>query len=90
MREEGLLTLWRGSAPTIARAMAMNLAMLTSYDEIKEQLNEIKGTTDAFETRLFSSAIAGVLCSFASLPFDNSKVRELFCDFTDFIWILDA
>lgn len=52
----------------------MNLGMLTSYDEIKERLNEIKGTTDAFETRLFASAIAGIFCSFMSLPFDNVKV----------------
>ena len=74
VREEGLLTLWRGSAPTVARAMAMNLGMLTSYDEIKEQLNELKGTTDALETRVFASAIAGIICSFLSLPFDNVKV----------------
>lgn len=75
MREEGILTLWRGSAPTIGRAMSMNLGMLTSYDEIKERLNEIKGTHDALETRLFASAISGIICSFMSLPFDNVKVH---------------
>lgn len=74
MKEEGLLTLWRGSAPTVARAMSMNLGMLTSYDEIKERLNAVKGTTDAVETRLFASAISGIICSFMSLPFDNAKV----------------
>ena len=55
----------------------MNLGMLTSYDEIKEQLNEIKGTTDALETRVFASAIAGIICSFLSLPFDNVKVNTV-------------
>jgi len=54
--------------------MSMNLGMLTSYDEIKERLNAIKGTHDAVETRLFASAISGVICSFMSLPFDNVKV----------------
>jgi len=36
VREEGLVTLWRGSAPTVLRAIAMNLGQLTTYDEIKE------------------------------------------------------
>ena len=58
----------------MARAMSMNLGMLTSYDEIKERLNAVKGTTDAVETRLFASAISGIICSFMSLPFDNAKV----------------
>ena len=31
-REEGLFGLWRGSTPTIVRAVVINLAMLASYD----------------------------------------------------------
>lgn len=68
------MTLWRGSAPTVARAMAMNLGMLTSYDEVKERLNKMKGTKDALETRVIASSISGIICSFMSLPFDNCKV----------------
>lgn len=60
--------------------MSMNLGMLTSYDEIKERLNERKGTVDELETRLFASAIAGIICSFLSLPFDNCKVVRLDSD----------
>jgi len=36
VKEEGILTLWRGCLPTIVRAGAMNMGMLTTYDEIKE------------------------------------------------------
>ena len=32
INEEGLFTLWRGSGPTIIRAIAMNVGMLTTYD----------------------------------------------------------
>lgn len=74
MKEEGLMTLWRGSGPTIGRAMAINFGMLTSYDEIKERLNKYKGTQDDLQTRLTASAMAGVISSFLCLPFDNLKV----------------
>lgn len=76
MGEEGILTLWRGSAPTVARAMAMNLGMLTSYDEIKERINKMQGGQDDYKTRLFASGVAGIICSFLSLPFDNVKVNS--------------
>lgn len=38
VKEEGLLILWRGSLPTVVRAMAMNVGQLTTYDEIKERV----------------------------------------------------
>lgn len=36
--EEGWVGLWRGATPTIIRAIVLNLAMLASYDEAKEQV----------------------------------------------------
>lgn len=75
VREEGLWTLWRGSAPTVGRAMAMNLGMLTTYDEVKERMNKWRGTKDAMTTQVVSSFAAGLVCSFLSLPFDNAKTK---------------
>jgi solute carrier family 25 oxoglutarate transporter 11 len=73
--EEGVLALWRGSFPTVLRAMSMNLGMLATYDEVKERLNAMSGTIDTYTTRLAASAISGVVCSFMSLPFDNVKTK---------------
>lgn len=75
VKEEGVLTLWRGSAPTIGRAAAMNVGMLTTYDEIKERLNKWKGSKDTFGTQIIASMSAGVVASFLSLPFDNIKIK---------------
>ena len=75
IKEEGALALWRGSGPTIVRAMVLNFAMLGPFDEVKERLNRWSGTKDTVSTRLIASAIAGFLSSFFSLPFDNAKTK---------------
>jgi len=36
--EEGVLSLWKGAVPTIIRATALNVAMLVSYDTVKEKM----------------------------------------------------
>lgn len=70
--------MWRGSIPTITRAMAINMFTLVAYTEAKEQLqkhlNETKETTFI---RLVGSAISGVSASVGSLPFDNMKTKIL-------------
>lgn len=38
--EEGVPSLWNGAGPTIMRAMALNVAMLVTYDEAKERLTK--------------------------------------------------
>ena len=73
--EEGFLSLWRGSSPTIIRAVVLNLAMLAPFDEAKERLNQFFGKKDNIEIRLASSAFAGFLAAFCSLPFDNLKTK---------------
>jgi len=75
IKDEGLLTLWRGSAPTVLRAMSLNLGMLGPYDEVKERINKLSGTKDTKQTRLTASCIAGFLAAFMCLPFDNLKTK---------------
>ncbi|KAJ3414395.1 hypothetical protein HDV05_006669 [Chytridiales sp. JEL 0842] len=73
-RSEGVLALWKGSGPTVARAMALNLGMLSTFSEAKSRLEPYtgRGTT---QTQLSASAIAGFFASFFSLPFDFVKTR---------------
>jgi solute carrier family 25 (mitochondrial oxoglutarate transporter), member 11 len=76
IKEEGFLSLWKGSTPTVVRALALNMMMLTSNDEIKERLTKMRGLKKADQTSVFTaSAISGFLSSFVSLPFDNIKTK---------------
>lgn len=75
IKEEGVISLWRGSFPTIIRAMVLNFGMLGPFDEVKETLNRWRGTKDVLSTRLTAAAVAGFLSSFLSLPFDNAKTK---------------
>ena len=75
VKEEGVLTLWRGIVPTILRAVSINVSMLTTYDEIKEFYNKRTEYKDSLSIRLKSSATAGIVLSIVSLPFDNAKTK---------------
>jgi len=75
IKEEGVLTLWKGSSPTIVRGIAVNLGQLAPYDEIRERLNKFTGSCDTISTRLTAAASAGFLSTFFSLPFDNMKTK---------------
>jgi len=82
-REEGVLTLWRGLAPNIFRGMAMNAGMMSSYDQAKQLViqfwtKDSNPKKPSLKTSLASSAIAGLTCAVASLPFDVLKSRLMF------------
>lgn len=76
VKEEGFFSLWKGSTPTILRALALNMMMLTSNDQIKEYITHAKGLKKPDNFAIFTaSAISGFLSSFVSLPFDNIKTK---------------
>lgn len=70
---DGVTGLWRGSVPTIYRAMVMNMGMLASFDEVKERLTPVLGTGIAM--RGTASCISGFIAATVTLPFDNTKSR---------------
>lgn len=72
-KEEGIRTLWRGSIPMVCRAIAMNVGMLASYDQIKEILAPYTGVGVA--NNMWSSAATSFICSFTALPFDMMKTK---------------
>jgi solute carrier family 25 (mitochondrial oxoglutarate transporter), member 11 len=72
-RNEGVLSLWSGTAPTVARAMALNFGQLAFFSEAKARF---KNTSMPEWGKTFAaSAIAGFFASFFSLPFDFVKTR---------------
>lgn len=78
-KSEGVLSLWTGSAPTVARAMALNFGQLAFFSEAKSQLKELEKqgwhSMGVRTQTLAASAAAGFFASFFSLPFDFVKTR---------------
>ena len=68
--EEGPLSLWKGTVPSILKCMLINFGMLTPYYECKERLKKYLGMSKA--NYLISAAIAGLDSSIIILPIDNT------------------
>ena len=75
MSEEGVTSLWSGAGPTILRAMALNVAMLVTYDEAKERLTSYLGKGNDKKILFAASMLSACATSTASLPFDNIKTK---------------
>ncbi len=73
VRSEGVMALWRGSTPSICRAMALNASALASYDHTKEAIEGATGSKGL--AMVGGSAISGVLGAVSSLPFDYVKTQ---------------
>jgi len=71
--QEGVLSLWKGNLPTVTRAMALNVGMLSTYDQSKQLLEQRIGPGKT--ANLTASMLAGFFGSFCSLPFDFVKTR---------------
>lgn len=73
VREEGILTLWRGSTPTVVRAMAMNFSLLVPFEETKKLLKNMISSEKM--RSITASLVAGGCAALLSLPFDNIKTK---------------
>ena len=73
VKEEGLFTLWRGSFPTVIRAMAMNFSLLVPFEEAKKRLKPY--IKDDRKRTYAASFLSGICATVLSLPFDNIKTK---------------
>ncbi len=73
IKEEGVLTLWRGSLPTVARAMSMNFALLVPFEFMKKFFEPY--ISNARNRTFAASMVSGIAACFLSLPFDNVKTK---------------
>lgn len=74
-REEGLATLWRGTMPTVGRAMVLNVAQLATYDQAKETIIATGIVGDNVGAYTIASAVSAVVATTASIPLDAAKTR---------------
>jgi len=74
-KEEGLTALWRGSAPTVARAMVVNAAQLATYSQAKQAILTTGYLKDGILCHFCASMISGLATTIASMPVDIVKTR---------------
>uniref|UniRef100_A0A8D0B223 Mitochondrial 2-oxoglutarate/malate carrier protein n=1 Tax=Salvator merianae TaxID=96440 RepID=A0A8D0B223_SALMN len=74
-REEGVITLWRGCVPTMARAVVVNAAQLASYSQSKQFLLDSGYFRDNIFCHFCASMISGLVTTAASMPVDIAKTR---------------
>lgn len=75
VREEGVLTLWRGCIPTMGRAMVVNAAQLASYSQAKQYLVKTKVFEEGIQLHFVASMMSGFITTVASMPVDIAKTR---------------
>lgn len=76
VQEEGVLNLWRGSTPTIVRAMLVTAAQLGAYDQFKYMLlHQFKLFDDNLALHIVASFGAGFVAAVVTNPVDVVKTR---------------
>lgn len=75
VREEGVLTLWRGCIPTMGRAMVVNAAQLASYSQAKQYLVKTEVFEEGIQLHFVASMMSGFITTVASMPVDIAKTR---------------
>jgi len=75
VREEGVLTLWSGATPTIARAIVVNAAQLGTYSQAKESSKRMLNLEEGIPLHFLAAMISGLVTTIASMPVDIVKTR---------------
>jgi len=75
IREEGVLTLWRGATPTIARAIVVNAAQLGTYSQAKDSAKKALNMSEGIPLHFMAAMISGLVTTIASMPVDIVKTR---------------
>ncbi|KAI5637805.1 mitochondrial carrier protein domain-containing protein [Phthorimaea operculella] len=73
VKEEGVLKLWRGATPTVARAMVVNAAQLGTYSQAREIF--ASHLPDGIGLHFCASMVSGLITTIVSMPVDIIKTR---------------
>jgi len=77
VRDEGVLSLWKGWSPNVNRAMFMTASQLATYDQFKEVLLASGYFKDNLTTHFTASLLAGLVATTVCSPFDVIKTRVM-------------
>ncbi|EDV30547.1 uncharacterized protein Dana_GF23354 [Drosophila ananassae] len=74
--EEGVAALWKGSLPTVGRAMIVNMTQLASYSQFKAYFRDgpLK-MQEGIPLHFCASMLSGLLTTMTSMPLDIAKTR---------------
>ncbi|ORY81808.1 putative Tricarboxylate transport protein [Leucosporidium creatinivorum] len=77
VRDEGVLSLWRGLAPTMMKQCANSAVRFSAYQGLKDLVLGARSTTelDSLSTMAIGST-AGIITVYATQPFDTIKTRQ--------------
>ncbi|CAK1587247.1 unnamed protein product [Parnassius mnemosyne] len=73
VKEEGVFKLWRGATPTVARAMVVNAAQLSTYSQARELF--VGYVPDGVVLHFCASMVSGLITTLVSMPVDIIKTR---------------
>jgi solute carrier family 25 (mitochondrial oxoglutarate transporter), member 11 len=75
-KDEGVFALWRGSGPTVNRAMIVTASQMAVYDKSKNTILEVVPSLgNGLVTQTMASFVAGVVAALTSNPIDLAKSR---------------
>ncbi|XP_071478063.1 mitochondrial substrate carrier family protein ucpB-like [Diadema antillarum] len=76
-KTEGVLGLYRGTVPTVQRAMILTAAQVPTYDHTKHTLLNLGWMQEGLKLHIFSSMVAGFVAALATSPVDVIKTRVM-------------
>jgi solute carrier family 25 uncoupling protein 8/9 len=75
IREEGVVVLWKGTTPSMARAALLTASQCATYDEVKLFFLQKLGWKDGIGTHFAVSGIAGLVTTTVTAPVDMVKTH---------------
>ena len=75
IKEEGVLSMWKGCKETVVRAMVLNAVQLSVYSQAKQVLLSSKKFEEGLPLHFVASIISGFFCTVVSIPVDMTKTR---------------
>jgi|SaaInlStandDraft_5_1057022.scaffolds.fasta_scaffold40982_2 solute carrier family 25 (mitochondrial oxoglutarate transporter), member 11 len=72
---EGVLGLWKGCGPTVARASVLTAVQIPFYDKSKHILQDSFNLENGIALHFYASMISGLFTTIASSPVDVIKTR---------------